>query len=50
MEGLDIIKRIENTPTSAGDKPKVSVVISDAGELKMTESVNSKSSGSKVEL
>ena len=33
VEGLDIVKQIENTPTARGDAPKEKVVIADAGEL-----------------
>ena len=34
LEGYEIVKLIENTATSAGDKPTVPVVIEDCGELK----------------
>ncbi|KAJ3025255.1 UNVERIFIED_CONTAM: hypothetical protein HDU68_007325 [Siphonaria sp. JEL0065] len=34
VEGYDIIKNIEKTPTNPGDKPKEDVVIADSGELK----------------
>jgi cyclophilin family peptidyl-prolyl cis-trans isomerase len=33
VEGLDIVKKIENTKTLAGDKPEVDVVIADCGEM-----------------
>ncbi|KAI7862559.1 peptidyl-prolyl cis-trans isomerase B2 [Spinellus fusiger] len=33
IEGMDIITKIENTPTGARDKPKVDVVIADSGAL-----------------
>ena len=32
VEGLDIVKKIENTKTGRGDAPAEKVVISDAGE------------------
>ena len=32
VEGLDIVKKIENTKTARGDAPVEKVVISDAGE------------------
>ncbi|KAJ2664861.1 Peptidyl-prolyl cis-trans isomerase B [Coemansia sp. RSA 1200] len=37
MEGMDIVHEIENTPTSAGDKPKDDVVIADSGEVAIDE-------------
>ncbi|KAJ2489445.1 Peptidyl-prolyl cis-trans isomerase B, partial [Coemansia sp. RSA 2049] len=37
MEGMDIVHEIENTPTSAGDKPKEDVVIADSGEVAIDE-------------
>ncbi|KAJ1666838.1 Peptidyl-prolyl cis-trans isomerase B [Coemansia sp. RSA 1813] len=37
MEGLDIVHKIENLPTRAGDKPKEDVVIADSGELTIDE-------------
>ncbi|KAJ1732878.1 Peptidyl-prolyl cis-trans isomerase B [Coemansia sp. RSA 1939] len=37
MEGMDIVHEIENTPTSAGDKPKEDVVIADSGEIAIDE-------------
>ena len=33
IEGLDVVKKIENTPTGAQDKPKSAVVIADCGQL-----------------
>lgn len=33
LEGFDVVKKIENSKTSWGDKPTVPVVISDSGEL-----------------
>ncbi|KAJ3115421.1 Peptidyl-prolyl cis-trans isomerase B [Phlyctochytrium bullatum] len=33
LEGLDIVRKIENTPTFPGDRPKEDVVIADSGEL-----------------
>ena len=33
VEGLDVVKKIENTPTGAQDKPKSAVVIADCGQL-----------------
>merc|ERR1712225_44346 len=32
IEGMDVVKKIENTPTNAGDKPNEDVVIAKAGE------------------
>ena len=32
VEGLDIVKKIENTKTGRGDAPAEKIVISDAGE------------------
>ena len=33
VDGLDIVKQIENTATGRGDVPKEAVTIADAGEL-----------------
>lgn len=33
VEGLDIVKKIEQSSTDRQDRPKSAVVISDAGEL-----------------
>lgn len=33
LEGMDVVKKIENTPTNPGDKPKQNVEIVDCGEL-----------------
>lgn len=33
VEGLDVVKKIETTPTDRSDRPRDAVVISDAGEL-----------------
>merc|ERR1712185_43350 len=32
IEGMDVVKKIEDTPTNAGDKPNEDVVIVKAGE------------------
>merc|ERR1711981_65672 len=34
IEGMDIVTKIETTPTHPGDKPKADVVIAKSGELK----------------
>merc|ERR1712007_201904 len=34
VEGMDVVKKIETTPTHPGDKPKADVVIVKSGELK----------------
>merc|ERR1711937_1069346 len=34
LEGMDVVKKIESTPTNPGDKPQEDVVIAKAGELK----------------
>merc|ERR1711871_1213139 len=34
VEGMDVVKKIETTPTHPGDKPKSDVVVAKAGELK----------------
>merc|ERR1712144_157712 len=34
LEGMDVVKSIEGTPTNAGDKPNEDVVIAKSGELK----------------
>merc|ERR1711967_219992 len=34
VEGMDVVKKIETTPTHPGDKPKSDVVIVKSGELK----------------
>merc|ERR1711998_440002 len=34
VEGMDVVKKIETTPTHPGDKPKKDVVIVKSGELK----------------
>lgn len=33
VDGLDIVKQIENTATGRNDAPKETVTIADAGEL-----------------
>eukprot|EP00934_Nitzschia_sp_Nitz4_P002353 Nitzschia sp. Nitz4//scaffold119_size111653//22117//23821//NITZ4_004180-RA/size111653-processed-gene-0.162-mRNA-1//1//CDS//3329533806//2353//frame0 len=33
VEGMDIVRKIENTPCSAGDRPETEVVIEDCGEM-----------------
>ncbi|VDP12526.1 unnamed protein product [Heligmosomoides polygyrus] len=33
IEGMSVVRKIENTPTNPGDRPKEEVVISDSGEL-----------------
>lgn len=38
IEGMDIIKEIENQPTNQGDKPKKEVVITDSGSVSKDES------------
>ncbi|KAH7339713.1 cyclophilin-like domain-containing protein [Rhizoctonia solani] len=35
LEGMDIVKLIEDVPKGPGDKPKEAVTIADAGELKI---------------
>jgi peptidyl-prolyl cis-trans isomerase B (cyclophilin B) len=35
IEGLDIVRKIENTETNPGDKPKQDIVIADSGEIKV---------------
>ncbi|KAJ3081753.1 Peptidyl-prolyl cis-trans isomerase B [Rhizoclosmatium hyalinum] len=37
LEGYDIVKAIEKTPTNPGDKPKKEVIIADSGEIKIEE-------------
>merc|ERR1719502_1959598 len=37
IEGMDIVTKIENTPTDAQDKPKTAVTIVDCGELEPYE-------------
>merc|ERR1711934_1207651 len=34
IEGMDVVKKIEGTPTHPGDKPKAEVVVAKSGELK----------------
>merc|ERR1711959_344706 len=34
LEGMDVVKKIESTPTNPGDKPQEDVVIAKSGELK----------------
>lgn len=36
VEGMEIIRKIENTTTLPGDKPEVSVIIEDCGEMEST--------------
>merc|ERR1712100_911529 len=33
IEGMDVVKKIESTPTNAGDKPKADVVVAKSGVL-----------------
>jgi len=33
LDGMDIVDRIGNVPTSSGDRPKIDVIIADSGEL-----------------
>ena len=33
VEGMDVVKKIETTPTHPGDKPKADVVIAKSGVL-----------------
>ena len=33
IEGMDVVRKIEDNPTGAGDKPKKEVVIADCGKL-----------------
>ncbi|KAJ2615795.1 Peptidyl-prolyl cis-trans isomerase B [Coemansia sp. RSA 1365] len=37
LEGMEVVTKIENTPTQPGDKPKTDVVIADCGELEIEE-------------
>lgn len=35
IKGMDVVKKVEQNPTAAGDKPKKDVVIADCGTLKV---------------
>ncbi|CAO3596588.1 unnamed protein product [Absidia cylindrospora] len=37
IEGMDIVTKIENTPTGFRDKPKVAITIADSGEIAVDE-------------
>ncbi|KAI8340800.1 cyclophilin B precursor [Chlamydoabsidia padenii] len=37
LEGMDIVTKIENTPTGPSDKPKTDITIADSGEIAVTE-------------
>jgi len=37
LEGMDVVAKVENTPTDANDKPKAEVTIVDCGELEPYE-------------
>ncbi|KAI9089468.1 cyclophilin B precursor [Phlyctochytrium arcticum] len=40
VEGMDVVKAVETTPTNPGDKPKVDVVIRECREIPVVEEVN----------
>ena len=33
VEGMDIVRQVENTDTTSGDKPEVPIVIADCGQM-----------------
>ncbi|CAE6419646.1 unnamed protein product [Rhizoctonia solani] len=35
LEGMDVVREIENVPKAPGDKPKETVVVADSGELEL---------------
>jgi peptidylprolyl isomerase len=37
VEGMDVVRKIENTATDSNDKPKVDVIIVDCGEIDINE-------------
>lgn len=36
LEGFDVVRKIESTPTRPGDAPSQDVVISDSGEIPLS--------------
>jgi len=34
VEGMDVVRKIEDTKTVASDKPEIDVIVTDCGELK----------------
>ncbi|KAG9094920.1 Peptidyl-prolyl cis-trans isomerase B, partial [Ceratobasidium sp. 370] len=37
LEGMDVVRKIENVPKGPGDKPKAAVTIAESGELELEE-------------
>lgn len=48
VEGMDVVSKIENTPTGSRDKPKTTVVIAESGELPLEEKAEEKSEHSEL--
>ncbi|XP_064619518.1 peptidyl-prolyl cis-trans isomerase B-like isoform X2 [Lineus longissimus] len=47
LEGMDVVRKIENTPTATGDKPVKKVLIKKSGSIKVDESFSIAQEGRK---
>jgi peptidyl-prolyl cis-trans isomerase B (cyclophilin B) len=48
VEGMDVVSKIENSPTGFRDKPKTTIVIAESGELPLEEKTEEKSEHSEL--
>ncbi|KAI6172343.1 Peptidyl-prolyl cis-trans isomerase [Aphelenchoides besseyi] len=47
LEGMDVVRKIESTPTRPGDSPSQDVVITDSGEIPVSSPIEVSKEGSK---